>query len=654
MSRIMTIWLPRWPVQRRLVERPERRQAPLLVCRTEPRGVQRVIGWGWAAARTKPPQIPCGQTLAETLAALAMACGSQVCRMAEVDQDDPQADRLVLEGIARWCRRFSPTTAVEDAELPECIHVDLAGTAALLGGEQTVVRTAVWTLASRGLFARAAVADTPSAAWAAAHHPMAIRPVGAGVCQQQRQLQNEQEEAGGPCGNSTERQQMVSHVVPSGSQEKDTKASPHVNCLPRGRDGADATAVSARGDGRTCGDGRVPQASRRRGRRWAVVPPGEQAAWLAELPVAALRLPRETVTMLAELGVLSIGQFLQLPRASVASRLGPLVARRMAEFEGARREPLQAVADDSFPHAECHLSAPASTLEAVRCVLEPLVEQCLAALATRGFGVTVLQVRLAEPVSVAAKATPVVIDIGLFRPSVSARHVVDLVQLRMARGRLPREVEAITVEVVSAGAVACRQRVLFDGAASSASARSSEQAAQLGGLLDRLAGRLGRMAVFEPRPVIDAQPEHAWVATPPSPGGATPATSSAAATAPLAGLRPIWMTPRPIRVDTVSVVPDGPPLWFSISGVRHRVAEAWGPERIETAWWRGCSIRRDYYVVETESGDRWWLFRHLGVGNSRPGPHLRGPRRSAAAPQPRGARAAASEAGAWFVHGQFA
>lgn len=624
----MTIWLPRWPVQRRLVERPERRRAPLLVCRTEPRGVQRVIGWGWAAARIKPPQIPCGQTLAETLAALAMACGSQVCRMAEVDQDDPQADRLVLEGIARWCRRFSPTTALEDAELPECIHVDLAGTAALLGGEQTVVRTAVWTLASRGLYARAAVADTPSAAWAAAHHPAAIRPVVAAAAHQHHVQHEEAGDAG------------------RGVLQEGSIGQPHASRAMTG---------PSRGDGQARGDGRVPQVARRGGRRWAVVPPGEQAAWLAELPVAALRIPREAISMLAELGVLSVGQFLQLPRASVASRLGPLVARRMAEFEGARREPLQAVADDSFPHAECHLSAPASTLEAVRCVLEPLVEQCLAALATRGFGVTVLQVRLAEPVSASAKAAPVVIDIGLFRPSVSARHVVDLVQLRMARLRLPREVESITVEVVSAGAVASRQRVLFDGAASSASARSSEQTAQLGGLLDRLAGRLGRMAVFEPRPVIDAQPEHAWVAAPPTLGGATTATSSpspSAATAPLAGLRPIWMTPRPIRVDTVSVVPDGPPLWFSISGVRHRVAEAWGPERIETAWWRGCSIRRDYYVVETESGDRWWLFRHLGEGSNRP--HLRGPRRSAAAPQPRGSRAAASEAGAWFVHGQFA
>lgn len=604
MSRIMTIWLPRWPVQRRLVERPERRHVPLLVCRTEPRGVRRVVGWAWATARIKPPRIPCGQTLAETLAALALTCGSQVCRMAEVDHDDPDTDRVVLEGIARWCRRFSPTTALEDALRPECIHVDLTGTAELLGGEQTVVRTAVWTLASRGLHARAAVADTPGAAWAAAHYLSQFSSL--------------------PAGSSSGRSSF-------------------------GR------------------------AARERGRRWAVVSPGRQGELLATLPAAALRIGEDAVAALSELGVETIGQLRQLPRKSLASRLGPEVVRRVKEFEGSQAEPLVSVADDAFPHAECHLSAPASTLEAIRCVLEPLVEQCMAAVVSKGFGVTVLQVRLSE--GRVAESLPTVIDVGLFRPATSSRHVVDLVQLRLARMRLPREIESLAVEVVSAGPVTCRQRVLFEGVAASAG-RDGDQTAQLGMLLDRLASRLGRMAVFEPRAVADAQPEHAWAAAPPVAGNSrslrasavgTTAAVQAPAKQPFATgarrrsrsggrsrsgeasgvvqlsrpLRPVWMTPRPIRVETVSVVPDGPPVWFCISGVRHRVTDAWGPERIETAWWRGCSVRRDYYVVETESGARWWLFRRLSPS---PGHRV----------SPASEREGEAGRGAWFLHGQFA
>jgi protein ImuB len=47
----------------------------------------------------------------------------------------------------------------------------------------------------------------------------------------------------------------------------------------------------------------------------------------------------------------------------------------------------------------------------------------------------------------------------------------------------------------------------------------------------------------------------------------------------------------------------------------HRIVQAHGPERIETAWWRGPSVRRDYYVVETESGERFWVFRRLKDGD---------------------------------------
>jgi protein ImuB len=43
-------------------------------------------------------------------------------------------------------------------------------------------------------------------------------------------------------------------------------------------------------------------------------------------------------------------------------------------------------------------------------------------------------------------------------------------------------------------------------------------------------------------------------------------------------------------------------------------AHAWGPERIETGWWRGRAVGRDYYRVATTTGRRFWRFRHLGDG----------------------------------------
>jgi protein ImuB len=34
-----------------------------------------------------------------------------------------------------------------------------------------------------------------------------------------------------------------------------------------------------------------------------------------------------------------------------------------------------------------------------------------------------------------------------------------------------------------------------------------------------------------------------------------------------------------------------------------------GPERIETAWWDGGDISRDYYVARDVHGVRLWIFR---------------------------------------------
>jgi protein ImuB len=62
-------------------------------------------------------------------------------------------------------------------------------------------------------------------------------------------------------------------------------------------------------------------------------------------------------------------------------------------------------------------------------------------------------------------------------------------------------------------------------------------------------------------------------------------------------------------VQVVSIVPEGPPVRFEWKNASHVVARWWGPERIETGWWRGRDVRRDYYLVETTTGAQFWLFR---------------------------------------------
>jgi protein ImuB len=64
----------------------------------------------------------------------------------------------------------------------------------------------------------------------------------------------------------------------------------------------------------------------------------------------------------------------------------------------------------------------------------------------------------------------------------------------------------------------------------------------------------------------------------------------------------------------MDVIPGGGPSRLRRAGQEYAVIRWWGPERIETGWWRGQDIHRDYYIVETECGTRWWLFRRRDDG----------------------------------------
>jgi protein ImuB len=75
--------------------------------------------------------------------------------------------------------------------------------------------------------------------------------------------------------------------------------------------------------------------------------------------------------------------------------------------------------------------------------------------------------------------------------------------------------------------------------------------------------------------------------------------------------RPLRLFDPPVRVDVAWVTAEGPPIRFMYAQRPRTVHRHWGPERIETAWWRGPIVRRDYYRVETDEGTFFWLFRRL-------------------------------------------
>jgi protein ImuB len=73
----------------------------------------------------------------------------------------------------------------------------------------------------------------------------------------------------------------------------------------------------------------------------------------------------------------------------------------------------------------------------------------------------------------------------------------------------------------------------------------------------------------------------------------------------------------------LAIAPDDPPAVFTWRGRRRRILKAEGPERIAEEWWRDvrqvpdAARVRDYYSVEDEAGERFWLYRDGLFGEGR-------------------------------------
>lgn len=363
-----------------------------------------------------------------------------------------------------------------------------------------------------------------------------------------------------------------------------------------------------------------PHGARRPG---IVLPPGHGLAGLASLPVEALRLTPETVRLLRELGLTQIGQLAALARNSLATRFGPELLRRLDQAAGKAAEVIVVQPQPPAAKADWTFEQPTDRQELLEGTLDRLVENLVGQLADSRRGVQQLECRLRGQTTSRTQFT-----VGLFRPSASPRRLSELIKLQLESQTLVEPTAALELSVTSAAPVEQWQQELFDVGAS----RDDPRALAL--LIDRLSNRLGREAVARVRLLPEAQPEFAWryepaigasarksSIAPSSPKRRSPRQRSAAASSALppalrrlaAMARPLRLLARPVLLSAVSVAPNGPPLAFSWQGAERRIARIWGPERIQTGWWRGQSALRDYYRVETAEGQWFWLFRQLSL-----------------------------------------
>lgn len=341
-------------------------------------------------------------------------------------------------------------------------------------------------------------------------------------------------------------------------------------------------------------------AARKNHRSPVVIPAGKQALALRRLPVEALRLGSGVAESLRELGLCTIGQLSQLPRETLPARFGPELLLRLDQALGEVPERVVPERPEEPAEARWGSEEPIDQALAIEAVLRRLLGRVLRRVAARGEGIMQLELSLAG-----AARKPARISIGSLRPTLRRGHWLDLIRLQLERLPLSGGVVDFRVWAAATAPLSESQPDLFgDG-------EERDSRRELSVLLDRLSSRLGRRAVLQPELRADHQPERA-LAFQPVIGAAN--FKPRRREVPTPRCRPMRVMRQPVRVAVTSVVPDGPPIRLRWGNAERRIVHCDGPERIETGWWRESPIRRDYYRVDLEGGERHWLFRALDDG----------------------------------------
>lgn len=322
-----------------------------------------------------------------------------------------------------------------------------------------------------------------------------------------------------------------------------------------------------------------------------VVPPGDGARAALDLPVAALRLPAGMAGKLHILGFERIGDVAALPRAPLALRFGPELGRRLDQALGRLAEPIDPVRPPEILEVRRAFAEPIGAAETIARYTGKLVVELCAALEAKGLGARRIDL-LFHRVDNRMEA----IRIGTALPARDAKRLTRLLCDRIETIDPGFGIEVMRLAAPLAEPLAPRQTL---------SALAAEPAADISGLIDTLANRLGAARIYRIAPVASDVPER-------SVQRIAPTALDTGEAWPGRWPRPARLLAAPEPIEALALLPDNPPVTFTWRGIRRRVTRADGPERVFGEWWKRDAelvAVRDYFQVEDDTGARFWIYR---------------------------------------------
>jgi len=465
------------------------------------------------------------------------------------------ADRLREAAFLTLLRRWAGKFSPwVSEEGHEGLLIDLTGCAHLFGSEAALVTQVEADCAALRLTVRVGLADTGGAAWALARY------AGRGA-------------APGRNGDAIDQEARATRSR-AGKRRHWTKGG-----------AAPARSVT----------GTAP----------AIAPPGQTRGAISDLPVAALRLDAATVAGLNRLGLHRVRDLIGPPRATLARRFGKGLVRRLDQALGLEPEPIAPARPETHYAVRFSLPEPIGLEEDILAGIDRLLPLLCQKLTAKGRGARRVRLELSL-----AEGRTEAIEVGLARPGADPDRIRPLLAMKLGDIDPGFGIDMLRLVAPVTEPVHARQIKGGMAATEEAAARQGRDTG-LEDLMGRIGARVGLEAITRQHPAESHIPEK------------TANTLAAAWSQPAKDWprsprqRPLTLfRPEPVQAEDRPDLPEA----FRWRGRNFATLGGMGPERIAPEWWlddpNWRSGVRDYWRVETETGERLWLFFAHGAGLS--------------------------------------
>ncbi|MBY5502355.1 DNA polymerase Y family protein [Rhizobium leguminosarum] len=320
-----------------------------------------------------------------------------------------------------------------------------------------------------------------------------------------------------------------------------------------------------------------------------IVPVGETARAIINLPISSLRLPPDIISGLTVLGFHTVGELSATPRSPLTLRFGPEVGRRLDQMFGRVAEPIDPMRTADLIEVVRSFSEPIGAAETIAKYIGKLVVELCAALEKHGQGV-----RRADLIIYRVDNTLQSLRAGTAKPVRDIPHLTKLLCSSIEKIDPGFGIEKLSLAATLIEPFEEKQSI---------SSLVEETVVDVTPLLDSFANRGHRM--YRLAPVESDVPER-------NVGRVSPVSAKLGQAWPTRWPRPSRILKHPERIEVIALTPDHPPASMTWRGKRRRITRGDGPERVFGEWWvRSSEMEavRDYYSVEDEDGARFWVYR---------------------------------------------